>query len=122
MFQRQLAGEPVDFYVPEEGGTIWIDNMAIPKNAANPVDALMMMDFLYKPEIAAELTSYIQYVTPVNGVKDILAKGNKDEKVLAESPLIFPSEADYTKLRTYKTVGAADETVFNSIFQSITQG
>ncbi|GAA1014524.1 polyamine-binding lipoprotein [Acrocarpospora pleiomorpha] len=123
VFQRQLAGEPVKFVVPAEGGTIWVDNMAIPKGAANPVDALMLMDFMYKPEIAAELTEYIQYVTPVPGVQAILAaKDDKDAKALAESPLIFPSDEDYAKLRSYKTLTAAEETVFNGIFQSITQG
>ncbi|WP_214105953.1 polyamine ABC transporter substrate-binding protein [Acrocarpospora catenulata] len=123
VFQRQLAGEPVDFVVPAEGGTIWIDNMAIPKGAANPVDALMLMDFLYKPEVAAELTEYVQFVTPVPAVQQILAaKGDKDSKALAESPLIFPSAEDYAKLRSYKTLTAAEETVFNGIFQSITQG
>ncbi|MFD2354921.1 spermidine/putrescine ABC transporter substrate-binding protein [Nonomuraea ferruginea] len=65
VFQRQLAGEPVKFVIPEEGGTIWTDNMLIPKGAANPVDAMMLMDFLYKPEIAAELDEFIQFVTPV---------------------------------------------------------
>ncbi|TKK81264.1 spermidine/putrescine ABC transporter substrate-binding protein [Herbidospora galbida] len=123
VFQRQLAGEPVKFVVPQEGGTIWIDNMAIPKGAANPVDALMLMDFLYKPEIAAELTSYIQYVTPVNGVQQILAgKSDDDSKALAESPLIFPTEADYAKLRPYRTLTNAEEPVYNGLFQTITQG
>ncbi|GAA0428570.1 ABC transporter substrate-binding protein [Acrocarpospora corrugata] len=123
VFQRQLAGEPVKFVVPSEGGTIWIDNMAIPKGAANPVDALMLMDYMYLPEIAAELTEYIQYVTPVPGVQPILAaKDDKDAKALAESSLIFPTDADYAKLRSYKTLTAAEETVFNGIFQTITQG
>ncbi|WP_030455693.1 ABC transporter substrate-binding protein [Herbidospora cretacea] len=123
VFQRQLAGEPVKFVVPQEGGTIWIDNMAIPKGAANPVDALMLMDFLYKPEIAAELTAYIQYVTPVNGVQQILAgKSDEDSKALAESPLIFPTEADYAKLRPYRTLTNAEEPVYNGLFQTITQG
>ncbi|WP_062439341.1 ABC transporter substrate-binding protein [Herbidospora daliensis] len=123
VFQRQLAGEPVKFVVPQEGGTIWIDNMAIPKGAANPVDALMLMDFLYKPEIAAELTAYIQYVTPVNGVQQILAgKSDDDSKALAESALIFPTEADYAKLRPYRTLTNAEEPVYNGLFQTITQG
>ncbi|GAB1820862.1 ABC transporter substrate-binding protein [Herbidospora sp. RD11066] len=123
VFQRQLAGEPVKFVVPDEGGTIWIDNMAIPKGAANPVDALMLMDFLYKPEVAAELTAYIQYVTPVTGVQEILAaKDDKDSKALAESPLIFPTDADYAKLRSYRTLTNAEEPVFNGLFQTITQG
>ncbi|GAA3216718.1 spermidine/putrescine ABC transporter substrate-binding protein [Nonomuraea helvata] len=129
VFQRQLAGEPVKFVVPEEGGTIWTDNMLIPKGAANPVDALMLMDYLYQPVVAAELDEFIQYVTPVPAVQDLLrekaktAKG-KDKKALedmVDSPLMFPSEADYAKLRSYTPLTTQQEQVFNPIFQSITQ-
>ncbi|MGI5269766.1 ABC transporter substrate-binding protein [Nonomuraea sp. CA-218870] len=129
VFQRQLAGEPVAFVVPEEGGTIWTDNMLIPKGAANPVDAMTLMDFLYKPEIAAELDEYIQFVTPVPAVQDLLRKkaesaSGEDKKALldmAESPLMFPTEADYAKLRSYTPLTTAKEQVFNPIFQSVTQ-
>ncbi|MBE1591028.1 PotD/PotF family extracellular solute-binding protein [Nonomuraea angiospora] len=129
VFQRQLAGEPVKFVVPEEGGTIWTDNMLIPKNAANPVDALMLMDYLYQPPVAAELDEFIQYVTPVPAVQDLLrekaktAKG-KDKKSLEEmidSPLMFPTEADYGKLHNYTPLTTQQEQVYNPIFQSITQ-
>lgn len=129
VFQRQLAGEPVEFVVPAEGGTIWTDNMLIPKNAANPVDALMLMDYLYQPAVAAELDEFIQYVTPVAAVRDLLrekaesAKG-EDKKALEDmidSPLMFPTEADYAKLRTYTTLTTQQEQVFNQIFQTITQ-
>ncbi|MEV0582465.1 spermidine/putrescine ABC transporter substrate-binding protein [Nonomuraea sp. NPDC050310] len=129
VFQRQLAGEPVKFIVPQEGGTIWTDNMLIPKGAANPVDALMLMDHLYQPAVAAELEEFIQYISPVNGVVDILkqkaaeAKGEDKEALdlMIESPLIFPSEEDYAKLRSYRTLTTAEEQVYNRVFQSITQ-
>ncbi|MFI7638237.1 spermidine/putrescine ABC transporter substrate-binding protein [Nonomuraea sp. NPDC049400] len=129
VFQRQLAGEPVKFVVPEEGGTIWTDNMLIPKGAANPVDALMLMDYLYQPAVATELDEFIQYVTPVPAVQDLLrekaktAKG-KDKKALEDmvnSPLMFPTEADYAKLRSYTPLTTKQEQVFNPIFQSVTQ-
>ncbi|MGP3918316.1 polyamine ABC transporter substrate-binding protein [Nonomuraea sp. 10N515B] len=129
VFQRQLAGEPVKFVVPEEGGTIWTDNMLIPKGAANPVDALMLMDYLYQPAVAAELDEFIQYVTPVPAVQDLLrekaktAKG-EDKKALedmVDSPLMFPTEADYAKLRGYTPLTSQTQQVFNPIFQSITQ-
>ncbi|MBB5079775.1 polyamine ABC transporter substrate-binding protein [Nonomuraea endophytica] len=129
VFQRQLAGEPVNFVVPAEGGTIWTDNMLIPKGAENPVDALMLMDHLYSTEAAAALEEYIQYISPVPAVQETLttkagtAKGkDKDAlEAMIKSPLIFPSDADYAKLRTYRQLTTAEEQVFNRVFQSITQ-
>lgn len=129
VFQRQLAGEPVAFAVPEEGGTIWTDNMLIPKGAANPVDALMLMDYFYEPEAAAELEEFIQYVTPVPAAGDVLRKkaasltGKEKETLdkLVASPLIFPTEADYAKLHSYTKLTTAQEQTFNKIFQTVTQ-
>jgi len=129
VFQRQLAGEPVKFVVPEEGGTIWTDNMLIPKGAANPVDALMLMDYLYQPAAAAELDEFIQYVTPVPAVQDLLKEKaktatGKDKKTLedmADSPLMFPTEADYAKLRGYTRLDNKLQQIFNPIFQYVTQ-
>jgi spermidine/putrescine transport system substrate-binding protein len=40
---------------------------------------------------------------------------------MVDSPLMFPTEADYAKLRTYTSLTTAQEQVFNPIFQSITQ-
>ncbi|GGO70508.1 polyamine ABC transporter substrate-binding protein [Nonomuraea cavernae] len=129
VFQRQLAGEPVRFVVPQEGGTIWTDNMLIPKGAANPLDALILMDYLYQPAVAAELDEYVQFVSPVPAVQDLLkekaataeGKDKKDLEALVASPLVFPTEADYAKLRSYTTLTTAQEQIFNPIFQSITQ-
>ncbi|MFI7697453.1 spermidine/putrescine ABC transporter substrate-binding protein [Nonomuraea sp. NPDC049480] len=129
VFQRQLAGEPVKFVVPEEGGTIWTDNMLIPKGAANPVDALILMDYLYQPAVAAELDEFIQYVTPVPAVQDLLrekaktAKGETKKALedMVGSSLMFPTEADYAKLRGYTPLDNKQQQIFNPIFQSITQ-
>ncbi|MEV4891472.1 spermidine/putrescine ABC transporter substrate-binding protein [Nonomuraea sp. NPDC055795] len=129
VFQRQLAGEPVKFVVPGEGGTIWTDNMLIPKGAANPIDAITLMDWFYKPEIAAELEEFIQFVTPVPAAHDILkakvatlqGKEKTDLETLVNSPLIFPTEGDYSKLRGYTQLTTKTEQVFNRIFQTVTQ-
>ncbi|MDH2430125.1 spermidine/putrescine ABC transporter substrate-binding protein [Sphaerisporangium sp. TRM90804] len=130
VYQQIAEGQDLKFVVPQEGATIWTDNMCIPKTARNPVDALAMMDYSYKPEIAANLAEYINYITPVPGtqalLKDRAAKASGDDKealdLLAASPLIYPSDADMARLRSYKTLTSAEEKVFEGIFQPITQG
>lgn len=130
IFQKNLSdGTDLQFVIPEEGATIWTDNFMIPITAANPVDAIMMIDFFYEPAIAASLAKYINYVTPVPSAKDVIladaAKASGDEKkeleTIANSPLVFPSEEDYAKLRTYVTLAdAAEHQKFDGIFQPIT--
>jgi spermidine/putrescine transport system substrate-binding protein len=102
----------------------------IPKTAENPVDALMLMDFLYQPAVAAQLAEFISYVTPVPGARDVItaeaakATGANQKKLqaLSTSPLVFPSDADYAKLRYYRTLTPAEEKEYNAVFQHITAG
>jgi spermidine/putrescine transport system substrate-binding protein len=47
------------------------------------------MDFVYDPTIQADISEYVQYVSPVNGVQEVLTQ--KDPK-LGENQLIFPDE------------------------------
>ncbi|WP_306291754.1 spermidine/putrescine ABC transporter substrate-binding protein [Microbispora sp. GKU 823] len=66
IFQKNLSdGTDLKFVIPQEGATIWTDNFMIPKTAANPVDAITLIDFFYEPAIAGSLAEYINYVTPV---------------------------------------------------------
>jgi spermidine/putrescine transport system substrate-binding protein len=130
IFQANASGAHLEFVVPTEGAAIWTDNMCIPKHAKHPLDAMTYMDFVYQPDIAAMLADYINYITPVDGVKPIFQKEaadatNKDDKSyyagLASSPLIFPSPSDYSKLHRYRVLSKDDETTWNSIFEPIYQ-
>ncbi|GLY72591.1 polyamine ABC transporter substrate-binding protein [Actinoallomurus iriomotensis] len=131
IFQQNLnEGSNLKFVIPKEGATIWTDNMMIPKTADNPVDALMMMDFFYRPEIAANLAEFINYVTPVPAAKDVIAAdaakatGSKKKTLesVASSPLVFPTDADYARLRHYRSLTPAEEKDYTAVFQHITAG
>ncbi|HEW91334.1 MAG TPA: extracellular solute-binding protein [Thermotogaceae bacterium] len=49
----------IDFFIPKEGGTLWIDNMVILKGARNVDLAYKFIDFILEPEIAAEISDYL---------------------------------------------------------------
>ncbi|WP_119729311.1 polyamine ABC transporter substrate-binding protein [Thermomonospora amylolytica] len=125
-----LGLEDVKFVVPQEGGTLWTDNMCIPKTAANPVDAITLMDWLYDPRANATLTEYINYITPVPATQEIIrqdaAKATGEDRTaleqLATSPLVFPTEQDMARLRRYRTLTQAEETQYQKIFTPIPQG
>ncbi len=46
------------------------------------------MDYYYDPAVAAEVAAWVNYVCPVVGAQEELAKSDPD---LAESPFIFPT-------------------------------
>ena len=107
------------FVLPQEGAILWTDNMAIPLRAEHPVDAITFMNFVYDPQVAAQLADFIWYVSPVPAAKEVVLN-ELDDPTAANSPLIFPSLEDQEKSHKYKVFkDAAEEEEWNSIFQPI---
>jgi spermidine/putrescine transport system substrate-binding protein len=107
------------FVLPQQGGILWTDNMAIPLHAEHPVDAITFMNFVYDPKVAAQLADFIWYVSPVPAAREVVLNELEDPPV-ANSPLIFPSLEDQQKAHKYKVFkDAAEEEEWNSVFQPI---
>jgi spermidine/putrescine transport system substrate-binding protein len=132
IFQKNLSdNKDFRFVIPEEGGTIWTDNMTIPVTAKNPVDALMLMDYFYSVKTSASLTEYIKYVSAVPAAQaqiraDAAATSGEDRAALtalAKSPLIFPGAADFAKLHYYVSFDSvAEQQEFQRSFEPIVLG
>jgi spermidine/putrescine transport system substrate-binding protein len=82
-----IGRDDVEWRKPTDGCDTFFDQMVIPVGAPNTAAALAFMNFAYRPEVQADIAAYVNYVTPVDGVKEVLAK--KDPE-LANDPLIFP--------------------------------
>ena len=87
--QLSIENPDIRFIVPEEGGVSWADTMLMPKGAEHRAEAAQWMDFVYDPVQAAQITAWVQFVSPVKGVQEEVAKIDPD---LAENRLIFPDE------------------------------
>jgi spermidine/putrescine transport system substrate-binding protein len=112
----------VEWRMPTQGCILWSDNMVIPKGAPNTPAALSWMNFVYEPKVQADLAAYIQYVTPVTGVKQVFEQQGKT--ALANNPLIFPS-AEFTKNCTTQPDppgSAEDQQEVTKAFQDVITG
>lgn len=121
VIQLTLDDPDLRFVVPDEGGILWVDNMAIAQNAANPIDAHEFMNFAYQPDIAAQIVGWVNYICPVPAAKEILAKTKGYESV-ANSPLVFPTPEMEAKLYNYKLLSEEEEQEWNDLFQQVIQG
>jgi len=91
--QLQADNPNLEWRMPTEGCMLWSEDMVIPIGAPNATAAEAFMNFVYEPEVQANIAEYVNYVTPVEGVKEVLAKRDPE---LAQNQLIFPS-ASFTK-------------------------
>ncbi|HEY7469137.1 MAG TPA: spermidine/putrescine ABC transporter substrate-binding protein [Acidimicrobiia bacterium] len=53
-----------EYVLPEEGATLWIDNMTVPANAEHPCTAFTFMNYVLDAENGATLTNWNFYGTP----------------------------------------------------------
>jgi spermidine/putrescine transport system substrate-binding protein len=101
-----LADNPkLKWAIPKDGGMIWTDNMFIPTGGSVPT-ASTYMNFVYDPAVAAKIAAYVNYVTPVQGAKEELARTDPDT---AQNPLIFPDEATLSQVKQFDSVALANE-------------
>lgn len=114
---KQAEKETLVWQLPDEGGMLWTDNMLIPRGAAHKYTAELFIDFVYDPQIAAQIAAWVNYVTPVKGAKEALAATDPD---LAASPLIFPPDDVLANVSIFRTLPEAEETVFNDKFSALT--
>jgi spermidine/putrescine transport system substrate-binding protein len=115
--QLQSDNPELEFVYPEEGVLMWTDQMMLPAKVEHPYAAETMMNYLYDPEVAAKLAAYVNYFSPVKGVKEILTK--TDAK-LAENPLIFPPEDVQQRLYATPGVSAADQRAAQEAMAKVT--
>jgi spermidine/putrescine transport system substrate-binding protein len=116
LIQLQADNPDLEFVIPEEGGTLWTDNMLMPAEATNPYAAEVYMNYVYDPEVAARIAAWVNYVTPVVGAKEALMKS--DPK-LAENQLIFPSDETLANLHPYVNLDEDEERQMNEAMQAV---
>lgn len=134
IFQQNLSGKAVGqalkFAIPDEGGLLFTDNFVILKEAKNPVSAMMLMDYYYQPDIAAEVTEWVNYISPIPDAQKIVAadaaaSSGGDRTYLdqvANSYATFPTQDTYAKTTIGFTPKAGDElNTWNSIFEPVYQ-
>ena len=102
---------------PRQGGTAWADTMVLPKGAENRDAAAKWMDFVYDPVQAAQITAWVQYISPVAGVQEELAKIDPE---LAENPLLFPDEETIARTHIFANLPEDVEAEYDAAFSAIT--
>jgi spermidine/putrescine transport system substrate-binding protein len=119
----QLALEQPDlrFVVPDDGGILWADVMVMPKGARHSREAAQWLNWVYEPREAARIAAAVQYISPVQGVQDILAK-TPATAALARSPLMFPDASVQDRLHVFGPLNQAEDARWEERFAQITEG
>lgn len=72
------------YTIPKEGTNIWFDAMVVPKDAPHPKNALLFINYMMRPEVAAANTNFTYYATANMAAMRYV---NKD---ILDDPAIYP--------------------------------
>ncbi len=89
VIQAQFDNPDIKFVAPEEGLSLWSDNMIVPNLATHQANAEKWIDYYYEPEVAAKLAAWVNYICPVVGAREEM---EKIDPSLVDNQLIFPDE------------------------------
>jgi putrescine transport system substrate-binding protein len=72
------------YTIPKEGTNIWFDAMVVPKDAPHPKNAMLFINFMMRPDVAAANTNFTYYATANMAAMKYV---NKD---ILDDPAIYP--------------------------------
>lgn len=101
------------YILPEEGSNLWFDNIVIPHNAQNIEGAHALIDFLLRPEVAAQNADYVGYSTPNESAIALM-----DPEVTSDEAF-YPSEETIDKLEVYRGLGQEKLIEYNDLFLEV---
>jgi len=99
VLQARQEDARLRYAIPKEGGTIWTDALVVLKRGPSQDLAYRFIDFLLRPENAAELAAYTRYATPVAQAVPLLPQE------MRQDPTVFPPEEVRAKLEYLKDLG-----------------
>lgn len=116
----QLLGENPDlrFVVPKTGGVMTADVMVIPKKVDAIAQAATWMNFIYDPKNAAKIVAATHFISPVKGVREILAESPATASLI-DDPLMFPNLAMKQRLHMLGAFTDQDEVSIERDFSTL---
>jgi putrescine transport system substrate-binding protein len=85
-------GNDIVAFVPRTGATLFFDSMAIPADAPHPGNALLFINYILRPEVAAGLTNKVFYANPNKASLKFV------QKDIAANTSIFVKPDDIAKM------------------------
>lgn len=78
--EAKKLGKNIRYVIPVEGTSLWIDAMAIPKDAPNPENAHKFIEFMLRPDIAARVSQFTLLATPTRSAYHHIPKELREDK------------------------------------------
>jgi putrescine transport system substrate-binding protein len=109
-------GVEIGYAIPKEGAQMFFDNLAIPADAKNVAEAYELINYLYRPEVAAKNSDFLSYA---NG--NLASQKLLDPKV-ANDRTVYPDEATMKRLFVITARDPATQRIINRLWTRVKTG
>lgn len=109
-------GVVIDYVIPKEGGVLWFDMLAIPKDAEHVAEAHALIDYLLRPEVMAGIQNYVTYASP-----NLAALPLVDEEI-RNNPAVYPPEEVKQRLFTLAVLPPDVDRVYTRLWTRLKTG
>jgi len=106
----------IGYAIPKEGAQMFFDNLAIPADAAHVAEAHELINYLYRPEIAAKNSNFLSYANGNLVSQKLIDPGILDDKN------IYPDEATLSKLFVITARDPATQRIINRLWTRVKMG
>ena len=106
----------IGYAIPKEGAQMFFDNLAIPADAKNVAEAYELINYLYRPEVAAKNSDFLSYA---NG--NLASQKLVDPKILNDTN-IYPDDETLGKLFVITARDPATQRVINRLWTRVKTG
>jgi putrescine transport system substrate-binding protein len=110
------SGVEIGYTIPKEGAQMFFDNLAIPADAKNVTEAYDLINYLYRPDVAAKNSDFLSYA---NG--NLASQKLVDPKILNDRN-IYPDEATQKKLFVIQARDPATQRIINRLWTRVKTG
>ncbi len=103
----------IGYTIPKEGAQMFFDNLAIPADAKNVNEAYELINYLYRPDVAAKNSNFLSYA---NG--NLASQKLVDPKILTDKN-IYPDEETQKKLFVITARDPATQRIINRLWTKV---
>jgi spermidine/putrescine transport system substrate-binding protein len=103
------------YAIPDEGTLFELDAVAIPVDAPNPELAMVFLNYLLHPQVAADIANYTGYATP----NQAAIEAELVDPASLENPGIYPSEEVIANLFPLASVSPEAEELYGNAWDEL---
>jgi len=113
IFYAKEDNPGIGYTIPEEGATLWVDNMTIASGAPNKGAGEAFINYVLSPEVDALISNFRHYANPNKDAMDLVLPTIRDD------PGVYPPSEVLARLETERTFSAEEKAKWDKIYTEI---